>query len=76
MLQQDHDDYIYTRKFASFDAFWEYMKWATSAYNTKIKLSLSNYMKLGEFQYAMLDEDFMKNWVEKRNRMGKNTLNY
>ena len=52
------------------------MKWATSAYNTKIKLSLSNYMKLGEFQYAMLDEDFMKNWVEKRNRMGKNTLNY
>ena len=59
------DDYIYTREFASFDAFMEYIELAVSDYITKRPHSSLNYMTPEEFESAILNEDFRKKWIEK-----------
>ena len=59
------DDCIYTREFASFEAFREYMEWAVSDYNTKRPHSSLNYMTPEEFESAIANKDFRKKWIEK-----------
>ena len=59
------DDCIYTREFASFEAFREYLEWAVSDYNTKRPYSSLNYMTPEEFESATANEDFRKKWIEK-----------
>ena len=59
------DDYIYTREFVSFEDFRKYIEWAVSDYNTVRPHSSLNYMTPGEFESAILNEDFRKKWIEK-----------
>ena len=59
------DDYIYTREFASFDAFREYVKCAVNDYNSVRQHSSLNYMKPDEFESAIANEDFRKKWIKK-----------
>ena len=59
------DDYIYTREFASFDAFREYKEWAVNDYNSVRPHYSLNYMKPDEFESAIANEDFRKKWIEK-----------
>ncbi|MCL5439955.1 MAG: IS3 family transposase [Candidatus Thermoplasmatota archaeon] len=60
------DDYIYIRDFISYDEFVKYMQWAVNDYNTVRPHSSLGYMTPEEFEAAMKNEDFRKEWVKKQ----------
>jgi len=62
---------MYTRDFINYDEFQRYIDLAVKDYNTiKPHLSL-NYLTPEEFESAIMNEDFRKEWIEKQMRVKK-----
>ena len=65
------EDYIYTRDFINYDEFQKYIDLAVNNYNTIRPHSFLNYLTLEEFESAIMNEDFRKEWTEKQMKVKK-----
>ena len=65
------EDYIYTRDFISYDEFQRYIDLAVKDYNTIRPHSSLNYLTPDEFESAIMNENFRKEWIEKQMRVKK-----
>ena len=60
------EDYIFTRNFINYDEFQRYIDLAVNDYYTIRPQSSLNYLTLEEFESAIMNEDFRKEWIEKQ----------
>ena len=65
------EDYIYTRDFINYDEFQRYIDLAVKDYNTIRPHSSLNYLTPDEFESAIMNEDFRKEWIEKQMKVKK-----
>ena len=64
-------DYIYTRDFINYVEFQKYINLAVNNYNTIRPHSSLNYLTPEEFESAIMNGDFRKEWIEKQMRVKK-----
>ena len=65
------EDYIYTRDFINYDEFQRNIDLAVKDYNTIRPHSSLNYLTPDEFESAIMNEDFRREWIEKQMRVKK-----
>ena len=65
------EDYIYTRDFINYDEFQKYVGLAANDYNTIRPYLSLNYLTPKEFETAIMNEEFRKEWIGKQMKVKK-----